>query len=60
MSSTGREGIAKVHTHVSNRAKNKQALERKPALKPCLSNPFEIDWSVHSISLVDSGRYSGL
>ncbi|KAF9654187.1 hypothetical protein BDM02DRAFT_3074706, partial [Thelephora ganbajun] len=38
------QGIAKVHSHVSNRAKNKQTLERKPAFKPCLSNPFEIDW----------------
>lgn len=51
MASTDRKGITKVHTHASNRAKNKQGLERKPMLKPCLSNPFEIDWSVHSISL---------
>jgi len=44
MTSADREGIAKVHTHVSNRAKNKQALERKSAFRPCLSNPFEIEW----------------
>lgn len=46
-------GVAKAHSHVSNRAKNKQALERKPAFKACLSNPFEIEWSVRSISLFD-------
>ena len=53
MTSANKEGIAKVHSHLSNRTKNKQALERKPAFKPCLSNPFEIEWSVHSISLVE-------
>ena len=53
MASANRQGIAKVHTHVSNRAKSKQALEKKPTFRPCLSNPFEIDWSVPSISLVE-------
>ena len=56
MAAQNREGIANVHSHASNRAKNKQALERKPAFKPCLSNPFQIEWSVHSISLVDSNN----
>ena len=53
MGSSNKEAIAKIHSHVSNRAKNKRGLERKPAFKPCLSNPFEIDWSVHFISLVE-------
>lgn len=53
MSTPHKQGIAKVHSHASNRAKNRQALERKPAFRPCLSNPFEIEWSVHSISLVE-------
>ena len=54
MAPTNKEGIARVHSHQSNRAKNKQGLERKPAFKPCLSNPFQIEWSVHSISSVES------
>jgi hypothetical protein len=53
MASVNKEGIAKVHSHASNRTKNKQELERKPAFKPCLSNPFEIQWFVRSVSSVE-------
>ena len=53
MASGNQEAVAKVHSHPSNRAKNKQKLERKPAFRPCLSNPFEIEWSVRSISLFE-------
>lgn len=37
---------AKVHTHQSNRATAKQALERKPVFKSTLDNPFQIKWQV--------------
>lgn len=52
MAPGNKAGVANVHSHVSNRAKNKQALERKPAFKACLSNPFEIEWSVRPFHLV--------
>jgi len=54
MSSRTKERVATVHSHQSNRAKNRQGLERKAAFKPCLSNPFQIEWSVHSFSSVES------
>ncbi|KIK97552.1 hypothetical protein PAXRUDRAFT_212549 [Paxillus rubicundulus Ve08.2h10] len=35
---------ARVHNHLSNRAKVRSALERKPIFKSVLENPFQIKW----------------
>lgn len=40
--------LARPHRHLSNRAKVRSALERKPAFKGVLENPFHIGWYVHS------------
>ncbi|KAF8560059.1 hypothetical protein OG21DRAFT_1401010 [Imleria badia] len=36
--------LARPHTHLSNRAKVRSALERKPVFKGVLQNPFQITW----------------
>ncbi|KAG6380900.1 hypothetical protein JVT61DRAFT_5292 [Boletus reticuloceps] len=36
--------LARPHTHLSNRAKIRSALERKPVFKSVLENPFQISW----------------
>lgn len=38
--------LARPHTHLSNRAKVRSALERKPVFKSVLENPFQISWCV--------------
>ncbi|KAF9245811.1 hypothetical protein BU15DRAFT_40445 [Melanogaster broomeanus] len=36
--------VARPHNHLSNRAKVRSALERKPVFKSVLENPFQIKW----------------
>lgn len=36
--------LARPHNHLSNRAKVRAALERKPVFKSVLQNPFQICW----------------
>ncbi|KAH0838042.1 hypothetical protein J3R83DRAFT_6282 [Lanmaoa asiatica] len=36
--------LARPHSHLSNRAKVRSALERKPVFKGVLENPFQISW----------------
>ncbi|GLB35887.1 putative RNase P subunit Pop3 [Lyophyllum shimeji] len=38
------EKTARVHSHVSNRAKNREVGERKVVFKSVLDNPFRIQW----------------
>lgn len=38
--------LARPHTHLSNRAKDRAAFERKPVYKSVLENPFQIGWCV--------------
>lgn len=40
------ENLARIHTTVSNRRKAREGLERKPAFRYVLENPFHIQWSV--------------
>ncbi|KAF8078898.1 hypothetical protein FPV67DRAFT_1466795 [Lyophyllum atratum] len=38
------EKTARIHNHISNRAKNRQAGEKKVVFKGVLDNPFRIQW----------------
>ena len=38
--------LARPHSHLSNRAKVRSALQRKPVFKSVLENPFQISWCV--------------
>ncbi|KAG9314079.1 hypothetical protein JVU11DRAFT_4860 [Chiua virens] len=43
--------LAQTHGHLSNRAKVRSTLERKPVFKSVLQNPFRIDWPSVPINL---------
>jgi len=43
--------LARPHSHLSNRAKVRSALERKPVFKSVLENPFHISWPSLSANL---------
>ncbi|EGN93126.1 hypothetical protein SERLA73DRAFT_189981 [Serpula lacrymans var. lacrymans S7.3] len=42
---------ARTHTHVSNRAKNRATVERKPVFKSVLDNPFHVRWPSIPVNL---------
>ncbi|KAF8445615.1 hypothetical protein L210DRAFT_2920527 [Boletus edulis BED1] len=43
--------LARPHTHLSNRAKIRSALERKPVFKSVLENPFQISWPLVAVNI---------
>ena len=48
--------LARPHSHLSNRAKVRSALQRKPVFKSVLENPFQISWCVPFQTYGNTGR----